>query len=108
MKAADVLAKTGITYRQLNYWCAKGILPDQDAKGPGTGKTREFTENDIQMIEQVTALAVTIRRLGLFPVRYLTNAERVEAINELLRLNVDRFKAIDFIDKWLPIRPKGQ
>ena len=108
MKAGDVLAKTGISYRQLNYWCAKGLLPDQDAKGPGTGKSRDFTEDDLKMIVQITTLAETLRGFGLFPVRYLTPAERFTAVNELLSLNVDRFKAIDFLNRWLPIKPKGQ
>ena len=108
MKAAQVLEKTGISYRQLNYWAAKGLLPDQDPKGPGTGKTRDFTEDDVAVIHHVISLGAALRSFGLFPIRYLTPAERVEAVNELLSMNVDRFKAVDFIDKWLPIRPQGQ
>lgn len=104
MKAAEVLQKTGITYRQLNYWCSKGILPDQDSKGPGPGKQRDFTEADLGMILHITSLAGTLHSLGLTQ-SVRTSSERYDAVNELLRLGVDRFKAVDFVDKWLPLHP---
>lgn len=107
MRAAEVREKTGITYRQLDHWTRKGILPDQDRKGPGTGKQRNFTEDDVATILRITSLAKSLQSLGVVPQRFLTPSERVEAVSELLSTGMDRHKAINFIDRWLPIKAEA-
>lgn len=109
MRAAEVTARTGITYRQLDYWCRRGILPDQKPEGPGSGRDRDFTDDDVAVIENIQSLARGLEELGISSprgrrMRPIGVADRVLALNELLASGMSRTKAVEFLERWLPLK----
>ena len=58
--AREVTTTLGVSYRQLNYWCNRGMLGDQFV-GPGSGEFRLFTLHDMAKIAAIKRL----RDLGL-------------------------------------------
>lgn len=53
----DIMIQTGITYRQLDYWCRKGVVEVLNDPEPGAGIPREFDEsviNKIKVLVQVS------------------------------------------------------
>jgi DNA-binding transcriptional MerR regulator len=50
----EVLAVTGTTYRQLDYWCRAGYLDNDTASGPGT--RRLFTSDEVDTVHAVRGL----------------------------------------------------
>jgi len=45
LPVTEVCARTGVTYRQLDYWCRTGYMPDHE--GYGSGSVRQWTEEDV-------------------------------------------------------------
>lgn len=74
-----LLQEVGISYRQLNYWVAKGLLPD--ARSTGTGVSMSFTPADRKRLHTLAALS----RLGMVCSQMAACAPRLEA-GETLRL----------------------
>ncbi len=72
LTAAEVVATSGLTYRQLDYWCRAGVLGPERARGPGTGYPREWTPEDV-------AILCALRRLRGLGTRCpdLARAERL-------------------------------
>lgn len=63
--SADVVALTGATYRQLDYWVRTGVVtPERNPGGAGTGHERGFTS---AQVEGIRRLVLTTRLLGAFP-----------------------------------------
>lgn len=58
MKAVDVVAYVGITYRQLDHWCRLGIIQPLDKANPGSGTSREFP---IEEVEKIAVIARLVR-----------------------------------------------
>jgi hypothetical protein len=60
----DVLAATGISYRQFDYWCQKGFVTDRHARSrPGSGFRRLLTRAEIAHLHTMAQLVVA----GLAP-----------------------------------------
>ena len=53
--STDLLASLGVTYRQVDYWCTKGLVPGQGLS-PGYGCPRAFTEEQVEHIRVMSAL----------------------------------------------------
>jgi DNA-binding transcriptional MerR regulator len=74
VKALDVVAETGVSYRQLDYWTRCGFLhashlvsaergqTTRDVDG-GSGSHRQYTGSEVAVIKAMVALC----RLGLDP-----------------------------------------
>jgi DNA-binding transcriptional MerR regulator len=62
MKASEVQEAAGITHRQLDHWCARGLVVATQP-GQGTGYPREFTEHEAQVLVLMAALV----RAGVHP-----------------------------------------
>lgn len=58
-RTADVVAFTGATYRQIDYWCRVGLL-DPEGDGRGSGIVRRWAPEDVRAALIIAALA----RLG--------------------------------------------
>lgn len=63
---------TGATYRQLDWWCRCGYLPDM---ADGSGSRREFTTAELDLIYTVLGLL----RFGITPSRAFDIARRLLA-----------------------------
>jgi predicted site-specific integrase-resolvase len=63
--AAEVCAKVGVSYRQLDYWLRAGLVPGDNAHG--SGSARRFTEEDVAYITTFTHMI----RAGLRHIRAL-------------------------------------
>lgn len=50
---SEMLALTGVTYRQLDWWCRTGLLPET---ARGSGSQRHFTPADVETVRTVAAL----------------------------------------------------
>jgi DNA-binding transcriptional MerR regulator len=62
MRSRAVAETAGISFRQLDHWCAQGYLGAR-LRGTGTGNRREFSE-----VEASVALAVAcLVRFGFTP-----------------------------------------
>lgn len=46
----EVATLAGVTYRQVDHWCSKGVLGEDFAKPLGSGHSRTFTEEDVLAI----------------------------------------------------------
>jgi DNA-binding transcriptional MerR regulator len=58
--AREVVRALGVSYRQLDHWCRRGVLGERFV-GPGSGAFRLFTLQDVAKI----AAAKRMRDLGL-------------------------------------------
>lgn len=56
MTAADVIKRTGVSYRQLYYWVSQGYIPGQSPKPPGSGNARIFTTAQVAHIARLKQL----------------------------------------------------
>jgi DNA-binding transcriptional MerR regulator len=43
----EMVALTGATYRQIDYWCRKGLIPGH-TEPVGSGGRRRFSEEDLR------------------------------------------------------------
>lgn len=63
---AEVIALTGFTRRQLDYWSAQGYLPFSDS--PGKGNARRFGQQDVDWLlafrEAVASANAILGRFG--------------------------------------------
>lgn len=54
VSSSEFVEQTGITYRQLDYWCRQGILPVASGEAnPGSGKSRRFDEDLVEKVKLV-------------------------------------------------------
>ena len=58
--AAGLREATGLTYKQVDYWCRMGWLPTLTEEGAGSGYARLFDQRSIPAVR----LAVRARALG--------------------------------------------
>lgn len=57
--STDLIALTGCTYRQLDYWVRTGrIFPTPATAAPGSGASRDYPAHEVDVI------AVTLELLG--------------------------------------------
>ena len=75
----EVCDMTGATYRQLDYWARCGNLPDAPRGGPGSGRARRYTDDDVAVVR----LLVALPRAGV-DVTQLGHAIRTDRLVDLL------------------------
>lgn len=59
--SVDLMQASGISYRQLGYWCDNGLL--QYEEGRGSGSWRMFAPSEVRVAELLGRLS----RCGLLP-----------------------------------------
>lgn len=55
---------TGITYRQVDYWCRTNLLTPIDEEPPGSGRSRRFHTDQIHrgaVLGDLTAIGVSLQ-----------------------------------------------
>ena len=60
-RSSEVVRLTGCTYRQLDYWCRRGIIPGH-GEADGSGSRRTFTAAHVDLIGRLTREAAHRRR----------------------------------------------
>ena len=55
MRAPDVCARTGATYRQLDYWAHRGYASPSLQTANGSGTQREYSREDVAFIGRLVA-----------------------------------------------------
>ncbi len=53
LSANELARRAGVTYRQLDYWCRIGLLPDT---ARGSGSARRFDASDFAVVCRLRAL----------------------------------------------------
>lgn len=54
--STELIADTGITYRQLDYWTRTGLITPLDATRPGSGHLHRFTDHELAKVRTVRSL----------------------------------------------------
>lgn len=96
--AAELRALTGISYRQLDWWCTKGYLkPEQESTGPGSRRTFGADEvavacRMVQMVEsgvtpKLAAVAARATSVRLADDVYTYHESEHRKLAEALGLN---------------------
>lgn len=80
MRATDLAAAAGLTYRQLDWWVRRGLVTCQQAKPPaprkrGHGFPREFTEEEARVVIDAGQLVTA----GVAPAAAITLARAIHA-----------------------------
>lgn len=60
--AVEVCELVGITYRQLDYWCRQGFIPQMN-RYVGSGCQRRFSEGQLAAVRQVKEIMDEIASL---------------------------------------------
>lgn len=61
LTSREVCEQTGVTYRQLDYWCRRGLVrPTVEASGQGS--RRGWARADVERVRRVSAAAAAKRR----------------------------------------------
>lgn len=55
--APDMLAATGATYRQLNYWTTSGYLRTDSNPNPGSGRGRTWPASEVPVVALMARLS---------------------------------------------------
>lgn len=63
MNSADLCARTGVTYRQLDHWARKGYLGATAQDTHGSGNARDWTLPEAAKVERMALLV----RAGMSP-----------------------------------------
>jgi len=61
--SAEVCRQTGLTYRQLDYWCKKGVITPSVARAFGSGTARCWSKADIKRIKTLLKRIRRARKL---------------------------------------------
>lgn len=86
--SSELTDTSGISYRQLDYWCRTGLLATLDDSNPGSGWARRFPET--QVLRACTLAALLAIGVSLQTCR--------EVIDELLdrgRVDLGPFTLVD-------------
>lgn len=78
VSSQELVALTGLTYRQLDYWVSTGYLTPVGDSNPGTGRSRRFN------LEEVDTARMMVRLLGAG----LSPSKAAEAAPELINNGV--------------------
>ena len=70
----DVVAATGATYRQVDYWVRTGLVPGQSPEGPGSGHRRRWHPAQVNRVRLIL-LASRLSNRPLADVVALIEAE---------------------------------
>ena len=72
LTASELMARSGISYRQLDFWVRTGYLKT-DKRCPGTGVHRHFTEAEAR----IAGFAIELITAGFATVAAITHARRL-------------------------------
>jgi DNA-binding transcriptional MerR regulator len=53
----ELAKRTGATFRQIDYWCLKGVISPVGKSSPGSGIKREFDESIISRVRLLAKLS---------------------------------------------------
>ncbi len=53
----ELAKRTGATFRQIDYWCLKGVISPIGKGSPGSGVKREFDESIISRVRLLAKLS---------------------------------------------------
>lgn len=56
MAKADLVAQTGATYRQLDFWTRAGYLHPERPKGLGSGRARVWPDDELAVATDMAML----------------------------------------------------
>lgn len=56
MRTPEVARMLGVSFRQLDYWCRAGFIPD--AESPGSGRQRSWTAEQVRAAEEIATVFV--------------------------------------------------
>jgi hypothetical protein len=81
----DVVALTGLSYRQLDHWARRGILRPSVNRAGGTGTVRRYSERDVQRARSIAWLVAAGVNPGAFADRAIDDVVRMleAAINQI-------------------------
>lgn len=57
IKVKDLMLQTGLTYRQIDYWCRRGIIDPVNGEDLGSGFDREFDASTTESIRVLGIIA---------------------------------------------------
>ena len=84
MNSVQVVARAGISYRQLDYWTRAGLIPgvSRTVVGVGSGHSRDWTWREAQFLEALGRLVkagvqVRVASTALQQAGNLSDAETV-------------------------------
>lgn len=46
----QVVEMTGASYRQIDFWCRRGLIPGMAHEANGSGSRRAFTETNVERV----------------------------------------------------------
>lgn len=58
MNANDILKRTGVTYRQLDYWVRRGWVTPERPEQVSTGHHRTFSAREFVVIDRMARLVL--------------------------------------------------
>lgn len=59
--APEVCDAAGISYRQLDYWCRRGLITPSARDATGSGSRRRFTAHDLAVVKVIAAVAPAVQ-----------------------------------------------
>lgn len=62
----DLCELTGMTYRQLDYWCRTGLIEASIYSPPTSGKSRVFSEDDLwfaSIVKKMLNIGISLQRI---------------------------------------------
>lgn len=89
LTAPEVVASTGVTYRQLDYWTSNGWLRvRRGVANPGSGRQRAYTAHEAKVARHMADLV----RVGVAPEQAARTARQL-ARSGRARLGLFRLEA---------------
>lgn len=55
MRSPQVCDYADVTYRRLDFWCRRGLIPGQPRHADGSGSQREFTRSQVAFVRCMAA-----------------------------------------------------
>jgi hypothetical protein len=57
MRSAEVVTRTGVTYRQLDYWSRLGLFGFKAAPGMGSGAQRDWEDHQVVLVRALVLIS---------------------------------------------------
>lgn len=60
----ELMALTGATMRQIDYWCTKDVISPLKDNNPGTGNPRQFNKDLVDKVRLIVKISKAFSRLN--------------------------------------------
>lgn len=70
ISSTELMALTGATYRQIDYWCSRGYIHPVGEDTPGSGKHRRFDKSLVDKVKLVVKISNAFDRQNS-PMKYI-------------------------------------